>query len=73
MSEPTRGKHTTFRTIEPKILYFGTPVAIVSSLNEDGTPIPTNDLWIAALVLQHDLVLCTSDSHFDKLPQIARA
>jgi flavin reductase (DIM6/NTAB) family NADH-FMN oxidoreductase RutF len=24
-----------FRTIEPKILYFGTPVALVSSLNED--------------------------------------
>jgi len=27
---------TTFRTIEPKILYFGTPVALSSSLNEDG-------------------------------------
>jgi hypothetical protein len=27
----------SFRTIEPKILYFGTPVALVSSLNEDGT------------------------------------
>ena len=24
-----------FRTIEPKILYFGTPVALISSLNED--------------------------------------
>jgi flavin reductase (DIM6/NTAB) family NADH-FMN oxidoreductase RutF len=26
-----------FRTIEPKILYFGTPVALVSSLNEDSS------------------------------------
>jgi flavin reductase (DIM6/NTAB) family NADH-FMN oxidoreductase RutF len=26
-----------FRTIEPKILYFGTPVALISSLNEDGS------------------------------------
>jgi len=26
-----------FRTIEPKILYFGTPAALISSLNEDGT------------------------------------
>jgi hypothetical protein len=26
-----------FRTIEPKILYFGTPAALVSSLNEDGS------------------------------------
>lgn len=27
----------TFTTIEPKILYFGTPVALISSLNEDGS------------------------------------
>ena len=25
------------RTVEPKILYFGTPLALISSLNEDGT------------------------------------
>jgi hypothetical protein len=28
-----------FRTIEPKILYFGTPVALISSLNEAGASI----------------------------------
>jgi predicted nucleic acid-binding protein len=39
-------------------------------LRMEGTPIPTNDLWIAALVLQHDLILCTSDSHFQHLPQL---
>jgi predicted nucleic acid-binding protein len=47
--------------------------ALFAQLRRQGTPVPTNDLWIAALVLQHDLVLCTSDTHFDKLPQIARA
>src|SRR5204863_3151178 len=26
------------KTIEPTILYFGTPVALISSLNQDGTP-----------------------------------
>lgn len=41
-------------------------------LREAGTPIPTNDLWIAALVIQHDLVLFSRDHHFDVLPQIAR-
>ena len=46
---------------------------LFAQLRRQGTPIPTNDLWIAAIVLQHDLVLCTFDSHFDKLPQIARA
>lgn len=41
-------------------------------LRRQATPIPTNDLWIAALVLQHNLVLHSRDSHFDHLPQIAR-
>jgi flavin reductase (DIM6/NTAB) family NADH-FMN oxidoreductase RutF len=38
---------TTFRTIEPKILYFGTPVAVISSLNEDGTTnlAPISSFW----------------------------
>jgi tRNA(fMet)-specific endonuclease VapC len=37
-----------------------------------GTPIPTNDIWIAALVIQHDLILFTRDKHFEKIPQLAR-
>jgi len=44
-----------------------------NQLRAKGTPIPSNDLWIAALVLQHDLLLYSRDSHFDLLPQIARA
>ncbi len=47
--------------------------AVYAQLRAQGTPIPTNDLWIAALVLQHDLVLMTRDEHFDHLPQIPRA
>ena len=39
-------------------------------LRNKGAAIPTNDLWIAALVAQHGLVLCTSDSHFQQLPSI---
>jgi tRNA(fMet)-specific endonuclease VapC len=41
-------------------------------LRVQGTPIPTNDLWIAALVLQHNLRLHDRDAHFDHLPQIVR-
>ena len=36
------------------------------------TPVPDNDLWIAALVLEHDLVLVTRDRHFDRIPQVLR-
>jgi tRNA(fMet)-specific endonuclease VapC len=39
-------------------------------LRAQGTPIPTNDLWIAALVVEHDLRLLTRDSHFQVLPQL---
>ena len=41
-------------------------------LRSQGTPIPTKDLWIAALVVEHNLALFSRDSHFDHLPQLAR-
>lgn len=47
--------------------------AVYRQLRKQGTPIPTNDIWIAALVLQHNLVLLARDTHFDHLPQIDRA
>ncbi|HEX7480720.1 MAG TPA: type II toxin-antitoxin system VapC family toxin [Polyangiales bacterium] len=47
--------------------------AVYRQLRAQGTPIPTHDLWIAALALQHELVLVTRDAHFDRLPQLARA
>lgn len=46
--------------------------SIYRQLRKQGTPIPTNDMWIAALVLQYSLVLCARDAHFDALAQIAR-
>jgi tRNA(fMet)-specific endonuclease VapC len=46
---------------------------VFAQLRRQGTPIPTNDIWIAAIVLQYDLALLTSDAHFSTLPQLARA
>jgi tRNA(fMet)-specific endonuclease VapC len=46
--------------------------AVYRQLRKQGTPIPTNDMWIAALVLQHSLVLCARDAHFDALAQLPR-
>ena len=45
---------------------------VYRQLRKQGTPIPTNDMWIAALVLQHSLSLCDRDAHFDALPQLTR-
>src|SRR5204862_4252114 len=39
-------------------------------LKRAGTPVPDNDLWIAALALEHDLVLITRDRHFGRIPQV---
>ena len=44
---------------------------VFTHLRKEGRPIPTNDLWIAALAIQYDLPLLTLDSHFSKIPQLA--
>lgn len=45
--QPSGTGRDSFVTIEPKILYFGTPVAVVSSANEDGTTnlAPISSFW----------------------------
>ena len=36
-------------------------------LQRKGQPIPENDVWIAAIALQHDLTLVTRDGHFAEI------
>lgn len=43
---------------------------LFAQLRRQGNPMPTNDLWIAALTVQHDLALLSADRHFTHLPQI---
>lgn len=38
------------------------------SLRQQGTPIPSNDLWIAASCLEHGAVLFSLDAHFERVP-----
>lgn len=45
---------------------------LMVQLKQNGTPMPTNDVWIAALCLQHDVPLFTRDRHFDAIPRLAR-
>ena len=46
--------------------------AVYQQLRTQGTPIPVNDMWVAALCLQHNLTLYARDAHFDHLPQLQR-
>ena len=43
---------------------------ILNALWNVRTPIPTNDIWIAASAMQYGLVVITTDTHFLKIPQI---
>ena len=43
---------------------------ILDYLKKCGTPIPTNDIWIAASAMQNGLVLLTADQHFLLLPHV---
>lgn len=45
---------------------------VSQQLRKQGTPIPINDVWIAALALQHGLTLYARDRHFDHIPQLIR-
>jgi tRNA(fMet)-specific endonuclease VapC len=47
---------------EPTTHYYA---EITLELKRKGKPIPTNDVWIAALCRQHSLPLLSRDRHFD--------
>ncbi len=44
--------------------------SLYRQLRQQASPIPTNDLWIAALVLEHGIALGSRDRHFLNLPQL---
>ena len=43
---------------------------ILNSLWKAGTPIPTNDIWIAASAMEHGLQILTTDAHYQKVAQV---
>ena len=56
-------------SIEPTVSH--RYAAVHRALRARGKPIPTNDLWIAAIALEHGLVLYTRDAHFAQVPGLA--
>lgn len=43
---------------------------IKNTLRLKGRPIPENDVWIAALAVQHGLTLVTRDEHFNEIEDL---
>lgn len=46
--------------------------AIRVDLKKNGTPIPANDVWIAALAMQQGIPVLSRDRHFDAVGRIRR-
>jgi predicted nucleic acid-binding protein len=46
--------------------------AICTALKRSGKPIPSNNLWISALAVQHGLPVVSQDGDFDHVPGIRR-
>ncbi|RJR32557.1 MAG: type II toxin-antitoxin system VapC family toxin [Desulfobacteraceae bacterium] len=44
---------------------------IASYLKQHGTPIPTNDIWIAAQAMEHGAELITLARHFEYIAGLA--
>jgi len=46
--------------------------AVFQELRRAGTPIPSNDVWIAALCREHQMPLVSRDLHFGAVPGLRR-
>lgn len=65
-AEPVKVVSPTERTAE----IYGD---FIAQLKGQGTPIPTNDVWISALAYEWRALLVSRDTHFHCLPQLAMA
>jgi tRNA(fMet)-specific endonuclease VapC len=47
--------------------YYG---EIIAALYKKGKPLPTNDVWIAAMTIQNNCILVTNDNHFKEIENL---
>lgn len=60
-------------TVLPVSLETGRLYGVIRNrLEGKGRPIPENDIWIAAIAMQYDLVLVTRDQHFTQIDGLKR-
>lgn len=46
--------------------------AVINDLRAAGTPIPTNDIWIAAVAFQHGYKIYSKEHHFNLVPGLVQ-
>ena len=47
--------------------YYG---EVKNLLRAKGRPLPESDIWVAAVALQHGLILVTRDAHFNEIADL---
>jgi len=62
----------TFRVLDIGVETAAKYAQVRMELKRAGTPIPSNDVWIAALCRQHSLPLLSRDSHFERVKGLRR-
>ena len=62
----------TFRVLDIGVETAARYAQIRIELKRAGTPIPSNDIWIAALCRQHSLPLLSRDHHFESVKGLRR-
>jgi predicted nucleic acid-binding protein len=62
----------TFRILDVEEKTSVAYAAVRTELKKAGTPIPSNDVWIAALCRQHSLPVLSRDLHFDSVAGLRR-
>lgn len=60
-----------FEVILPDLATVQHYAKLDAALASKGLRIPTNDLWIAALAVQHKAIVVSSDNHFLRLTDVA--
>ncbi|MCE6991008.1 type II toxin-antitoxin system VapC family toxin [Dyadobacter sp. CY323] len=56
-------------TVEPVAIEYSN---VKKQLKENGSPIPENDIWIAAICIVYDIPLFTQDGHFEYISGLKR-
>lgn len=54
----------------PFSMYVSQITTVKAVLRKQGTPIPENDMWLAATALAFDLIMVTGDKHFSSIPNL---
>ena len=62
----------TFRILDVEEKTTAAYAAVRTELKKAGTPIPSNDLWVAALCRQHSMPVLSRDLHFDSVAGLRR-